>query len=337
MVSTLYRIPGYLKTLSFLKRVFGGIIKMGPVPKHIGIIMDGSRRYARAHKLETKEGHNLGFASLADILELLYESGVDCATVFAFSIENFNRLPTEVDWLMDLAKVRLREVVRQGDLCEKYGVRIKILGNVSLFPDDVRELIRETEEVTEKNDRATLNICFLYTSRDEIAHGIRSTVEDYNEAEAPVFDEKVIEEHLYTSESPPLDILIRTSGTFRLSDFLLWQCVSSSCSVVFVDTLWPEFGPWSMVKILLDWSFNRYWHGARNYSSSGQTVAYEHSSDTLTPDTITSVSPEQNKSTSYERYPTDGSTTDAEEFLEDDDSSNADKYDTDSPLLGHSN
>lgn len=337
MVSTLYRIPGYVRTLSFLKRVFGEIISMGPVPKHIGIIMDGSRRYARAHKLETNEGHNMGFASLADILELLYESGVDCVTVFAFSIENFNRLASEVQSLMDLAKVRLREVVRQGDLCEKYGVRIKILGNVSLFPDDVRELIRETEAVTEKNDRATLNICFLYTSRDEIAHGVKTVVEDSTEIEAPVFDEKVLEEHLYTSESPPLDILIRTSGTFRLSDFLLWQCVSSSCSVVFVDTLWPEFGPWCMAKILLDWSFNRYWYGSRDSNSSVQSVVYDHSSKTMTPDTITSVSPDQSKSTSYERYPTDGSTTDAEDFLEDDDSSNADKYDRDSPLSSYSN
>lgn len=260
--------PGYSQLVRRLKKILGGIICTGPIPRHVGVIMDGNRRYARTHKIELKEGHNLGFDTMASILELLYESGVECATVYAFSIENFKRLKYEVEWLMDLAKSKLRQISQHGDLCDQYGIRIRILGNTLLLPSDVRKILRETEEMTKHNTKAVLNVCFPYTLRDEIAHSVKSVVEEASQDASVVIDESTIDRHLYTADSSPVDILIRTSGTYRLLDFLLWQLVPSTCAIVFSDKMWPEFSTWDMTRILLNWSFNTYWYGA----GSGQTM-----------------------------------------------------------------
>ncbi|KAK6203590.1 putative undecaprenyl diphosphate synthase-domain-containing protein [Scheffersomyces amazonensis] len=261
--------PGYEQLLTTAKKVFGKIISTGPVPRHVGIIMDGNRRYARQNKIEIKEGHSLGFETMASVLELLYESGVECATVYAFSIENFKRSNAEVKWLMDLAKLKFQQINQHSDLCEKYGVKIKILGNKKYMPRDVAKILKETEELTKNNKRATLNVCFPYTARDEIVQSIKAVVDESTKNHDLIIDESALDRHLYTSDSPPLDLLIRTSGTFRLSDFLLWQCVSPDCSIVMVDKLWPAFKPWDMAKVLLQWSFNQYWYGHGNgYTTS---------------------------------------------------------------------
>lgn len=246
-----------------VKKAVGGLLRLGPVPKHVGIIMDGNRRYAKNHKIELKEGHNLGFELMAQILELMYECGVQCATVYAFSIENFKRSLYEVAWLMELAKNKLLQIVENGQLCKKYGVKVRIIGNTLLLREDVREVLNRAEDITKDNTRAILNVCFPYTSRDEMATLIKRTVEQSLESHEPI-DEHTITNNLYTSECPPLELLIRTLGTYRLLDFLLWQCVLPDCAVVFVDKLWPEFSPWDLVKILLQWSFNKYWYGHGN-------------------------------------------------------------------------
>lgn len=261
MTQWISSFPGYNTILVYIKKFIGNLLRTGPVPKHVGIIMDGNRRYARNHNIELKEGHNLGFESMASILELLYECGVQHTTVFAFSIENFKRSSYEVKWLMDLAKLRFKQITQHGELCEQYGVKIKILGNIDLLPNDVKTILRQTEEMTKNNTRATLNVCFPYTSRDEMTNLIKTIVSESIKQPDYIIDESTIENHLYTKDSPSLDLLIRTSGTFRLSDFLLWQCVSSDCAIVMVDTLWPEFSPYHMTKILFNWGFNKYWYG----------------------------------------------------------------------------
>lgn len=260
--------PGYSQLMGKLKKAVGSVIRTGPIPRHVGVIMDGNRRYAKNHKMELKEGHNLGFDSMASTLELLYESGVECATVYAFSIENFKRLRFEVEWLMDLAKSKFRQMSQHGELCEQYGIRIRILGNVDLLPPDVQHILRETETITKGNTRAVLNVCFPYTLRDEMASAVKRTVEQVARDPLLAVDEQMVELQLYTADSPPLDILVRTSGTYRLLDFLLWQCVPLSCAVVFSEKLWPDFTPWDMSKILLAWSFNTYWYGL----GAGQTM-----------------------------------------------------------------
>lgn len=293
--------PGYSQLVKHIKKVLGAIICTGPIPRHVGVIMDGNRRYARTHKIELKEGHNLGFDTMASILELLYESGVECATVYAFSIENFKRLKYEVEWLMDLAKSKLRQISQHGDLCDQYGIRIRVLGNTLLLPDDVRKILIDTEEMTKHNTKAVLNVCFPYTLRDEMAHAVKTVVEDSSLDPSMVIDETAIDRHLYTADSPPVDILVRTSGTYRLLDFLLWQVVPSTCAIVFSDKMWPEFSTWDMTRILLNWSFNTYWYGV----GSGQTMEKVRPGDVNKAETEAvdrSSSPEQGLLSSFERY-----------------------------------
>lgn len=314
--------PGYTQLLTTAKKVFGRVIQTGPTPRHVGMIMDGNRRYAKTHKIELKEGHNMGFESMANILELLYESGVECATVYAFSIENFKRLSYEVNWLMDLAKLKFKQISQNGELCEQYGIKIKILGSTELLPPDVYSILKETEEITKDNTRAVLNICFPYTSRDEITNTIKNIVNESVQNNDFVVDENTVDRFLYTSNSPPLDILLRTSGTFRLSDFLLWQCVSSSCSIVFVDKLWPEFGPWDMCKVLINWSFNTYWYGnGSGYSTSNKNV--RKNTYQLQPDiekgTLIPITNSKGAS-GFERYTSE---------FEDDDDKKSDDYQSD--------
>lgn len=310
MAEWISSFPGFSQLTKRVKRVLGSIICTGPIPRHVGVIMDGNRRYARTHKIELKEGHNLGFDTMASILELLYESGVECATVYAFSIENFKRLKYEVQWLMDLAKAKFRQMSQHGDLCDQYGIRIRVLGNTLLLPPDVRAILAETEEATRHNSKAVLNVCFPYTSRDEMAHLVKAVVEQSVKDPSLVIDEETLAANLYTGESPPLDILVRTSGTYRLSDFLLWQVVPSSCAIVFSNKLWPDFSTWDMTKILLNWSFNTYWYGAgmgQTMDKIVRTSEPQRSWGGLEP----SVLPGFGSSSAYERFAHDSDSDDS--------------------------
>ncbi|CAH2351846.1 dehydrodolichyl diphosphate synthase complex subunit Rer2p [[Candida] railenensis] len=331
--------PGYTQVLTTIKKCFGGIVRTGPTPRHVGIIMDGNRRYAKSHKIEIKEGHNMGFESMANILELLYEAGVEHVTVYAFSIENFKRSKYEVEWLMDLAKSKLQQICQHGDLCEQYGIRIKILGNTKLLPQDVRTILRETEAMTENNTRAVLNVCFPYTSRDEMTHAVQSVVAESVARPTLEINEELVTDNLYTKDSPPLDILVRTSGTYRLSDFLLWQCVPSTCSVVFVEKLWPDFRAWDMCKVLLNWGFNMYWYGhgnglytgyntggpgSRNHTGSGTQESRRSSVATIderghsTAFDVIGSNPSK-RATGYDRYSIQENEEDNEDDEEEDD------------------
>lgn len=245
--------------MSTTKSVVGRILQTGPVPQHIGFVMDGNRRFARQRNIELKEGHSAGFESMARVLEMCYECGVKSATVFAFSIENFKRSRHEVDWLMELAKGRFQQLTESGEMAEKYGVRIKVLGDTSLLPKDVQVSLREAEDITKNNTRATLNVCFPYTSRHEMAHAMRTIVKSTAKGTIQLDDinTQLVDECLYTGGQPPVDLLIRTSGVSRLSDFLLWQVSSKGCMIEFVDTLWPELTVVHILWILIKFSFNK--------------------------------------------------------------------------------
>lgn len=256
MMEWLTSFPASQALLNVTKKFVARCIETGPVPQHIGFVMDGNRRFAKNHHIELKEGHSAGFESMAQILELCYECGVKSATVFAFSIENFKRSKHEVDWLMELAKERFAQMVSQGELAEQYGVRIKVLGDVSLLPDDVRQVLKEAEEVTKHNSRAVLNVCFPYTSRHEMTHAMKHIVK--KNMKTPIeINEATISDLLYTGGQPPLDLFIRTSGVSRLSDFLLWQVSTPGVVIEFVDVLWPDFTPLRMAWILIKYSFKK--------------------------------------------------------------------------------
>ncbi|CAJ0850469.1 11223_t:CDS:10 [Entrophospora sp. SA101] len=197
------------------------ILCNGPIPKHIGFIMDGNRRFANKMKWQAKEGHYEGFSSLIKILDTCLKLGVKVVTVYAFSIENFKRSKDEVDVLMELAKVKMIEICEKRELLKDHGFCIRILGNLSYLSSEIKELVEKILYII----RATLNICFPYTSRDEMTNSVKIIMKmiENDQIQINDIDEKLFEHCLYTNESPPLDILIRTSGEIRLSDFLLWQ------------------------------------------------------------------------------------------------------------------
>ena len=384
-----------------LRSLLIGALRQGPIPKHIAFVMDGNRRFARHHGIETVEGHHLGFEALArvskalasllfdrevredcgsgltvlvQVLEVCYKSGVQVVTVYAFSIENFKRSKYEVDALMDMAKTKLAQLAQHGDLLQRYGASVRILGQRSLLKDDVLEAMDRAVEMTKNNGDAILNVCFPYTSQDEMTTAIRETVAEYSvpmssakrthhrnrsfseshivhniqarrlsnsaaestdttspDASAPspptlrvtrshspnssaaasdtedsvsstttLYPESPFPEdsaipnsnptsllksnelplpqrfdigmetypdpetisattltsHMFTAELPPLDLLVRTSGVERLSDFMLWQCHQST-DIVFLKCLWPEFDLWTFLPVLIEWQWKR--------------------------------------------------------------------------------
>ena len=297
----------------------------------------------------------MGFEALARVLEVCYKSGVKYVTIYAFSIENFKRSKYEVDGLMDMAKTRLVQMSQHGELFERYGAAVRVLGDRSLVREDVLVQVDRAVEMTAQNDQAVLNVCFPYTGREEMSHAIRETVREYSspvtqerrgkrpfsessiqrtlrgqqhlpniaeedapkelltftredgtvvtsDAESTEISEQDLEsssllqpassqtshspspvlkptttsnrrfnnslpdpesitsatlnKHTYTHPAPPPDLLIRTSGVQRLSDFMLWQCHEST-EVKFLDCMWPEFDLWNFLPVLVEWQWRQ--------------------------------------------------------------------------------
>ncbi|KAF7511842.1 hypothetical protein GJ744_003573 [Endocarpon pusillum] len=218
-----------------LRELLIGALRQGPVPRHIAFVMDGNRRFARDRRIESIEGHHLGFEALAKILEVCYKAGVTHVTVYAFSIENFKRSKYEVDALMDMAKVKLNQMCQHGDLLDRYGACIRVLGQRELVKPDVLKAVDKAVEMTSRNGNAVLNICFPYTSRDEITTAVRRTVDEWSQplperTGASPFKEDRIAQNIRkqnkkgngndtegTYLSPPTSMLSPSSSTTSLS------------------------------------------------------------------------------------------------------------------------
>ncbi|XP_033210269.1 dehydrodolichyl diphosphate synthase complex subunit DHDDS [Belonocnema kinseyi] len=238
-------------TLNWIQRLAVKIVKSGQIPRHVAFIMDGNRRYANKKNVEKVEGHTQGFYKLTETLQWCLELGVPEVTVYAFSIENFKRSKEEVDGLMDLARKKFQGLLDERDKLMENGVCIRVVGNLSLIPEDVQKLIAEAMIITKDNSKAVLNLAFSYTSRDEITQAVKDVVDGVKSTELLVEDinEDLINDCLYTHKSPEPDLLIRTSGEIRLSDFLLWQ-ITSTC-IYFAEVLWPEFTVWDLLAAVL--------------------------------------------------------------------------------------
>ncbi|OSD08648.1 Di-trans-poly-cis-decaprenylcistransferase [Trametes coccinea BRFM310] len=232
------------------------VLAAGPIPQHVAFILDGNRRYARRKGMQVKEGHTDGFYNLRKMLEICIKLKVRCVSAYAFSIENFKRSPEEVNALMDLAEEKLLELCQKGDILDQYGIRLVVVGHKDMLPARVLAAAEKAEEMTRHNDRAIFNLCMPYTSRDEITTAVHSAIKSRleDEADDTEITEDEIEAHLMTSiaGSPPLDILVRSSGVKRLSDYMLWQC-SEDTQLQFSSTYWPEFGLLDFVPIILDY------------------------------------------------------------------------------------
>lgn len=195
-------------------------------------------------------------------METCYKLNVTEVTIYAFSIENFNRPKEEVDTLFGMLRDKLQYMSEWKDsYVHKYKVRVKIIGNKSMIPEDILKDLNQVEERTNIPEaERTLNICFPYTSRDDITHSIQaiSRQRDCNSISRDDIDETLLGHNMYMgANSLPLDLLIRTSGHYRLSDFMLWQS-TKDCKVEFINTLWPNFKFLSLFGILLNWSFQKY-------------------------------------------------------------------------------
>ncbi|XP_053124523.1 dehydrodolichyl diphosphate synthase complex subunit DHDDS isoform X2 [Hemicordylus capensis] len=242
--------------LSILERFCASVIKAGPMPKHIAFIMDGNRRYAKKNKVKKLEGHSQGFAKLAQTLQWCLSLGIQEVTVYAFSIENFKRSQDEVDGLMELARQKFTHLLEEKDNLKKHGVCVRILGDLTLLPQDIQELVARVELTTRHYNTCFLNICIAYTSRQEISNAVKELAWGVEEGLLQPSDvsEPLIDKCLYSSKSPHPDILIRTSGEVRLSDFLLWQ--TSHACLVFQSVLWPEYSFWNLWDAILQYQMN---------------------------------------------------------------------------------
>ena len=215
--------------------------------KHIAIIMDGNRRWAKEHNMPSAAGHKRGVTSLRNVVRACDEFGVKYLTVYAFSTENWKRTKEEVDFLMDLVAVTLKNEL---DDMDKEGVKISFIGDSSKLSDKLQKITSNAQEKTKNNNGVNLQIALNYGSRDEIIHAVKSIVDAGIKSED--INEQVISEHLYTSGIPNPDILIRTGGEKRISNYLLWQIAYSE--VIVVDEYWPEFDKCSLAKCIEEFS-----------------------------------------------------------------------------------
>lgn len=241
------------KLRPWYERLVGSILKAGGVPEHVAFIMDGNRRFAKKAQVTRAAGHLAGFETLAEVLELCLDMGIKEVTVYAFSIENFNRSAEEVDCLFDLCRDKFKILLegRQRELLMQHGVCIRIIGDMSLLPLDLQQMLASVMLETRDNKRAVLNICMAYTARNDIASAVRHCVKAVIEGFLLPSDvnEDVISRAMMTNQMPDLDLLVRTSGEVRLSDFLLWE--SSHSCLLFDQVLWPEFSIWDLYKAII--------------------------------------------------------------------------------------
>ena len=208
------------------------------LPRHVAIIMDGNGRWAKKHKLNVAMGHRQGVETLREVIRHPDDLGIEALTIYAFSTENWNRSKEEVGALMQLILDFFKSEI--DELMEK-NVRILILGEKDVFPEKQREVLIEAENRSAANTGLTLNICLNYGGRAELTRAAKSIAQDVKAGVLSLddVDELLISKRLYTANQPDVDLMIRTSGEMRLSNFLLWQCAYAE--FLFPKVLWPDF------------------------------------------------------------------------------------------------
>lgn len=222
------------------------------LPEHVAIIMDGNRRYAKKIGISTEEGYLYGAEITEHVIEWCFEAGVKQLTIYAFSIENFCRSAEEKERLFKLMRVEF-EKISKDERVHKRGVRVKAIGNLNLLPDSVKEAIQKAEQETAHYNSFTLFVAVAYSGRMEIVDSVRIIAEMVKRGSLSVdeIDEETISKHLYISEieagdsdsgaKASVDLIIRTGGEMRLSNFVPWQALGNECAAYFCAPFWPEF------------------------------------------------------------------------------------------------
>jgi undecaprenyl diphosphate synthase len=229
------------------------------LPRHIAIIMDGNGRWARARGLPRIAGHRRGAEAVRLAAARACELGIPYLTLFGFSSENWQRPSSEIHDLMGLLRHYLRAEI--AELCRN-GIRLKVIGQIGRLAPDIVSLIEQAEESTRDNSAITLTIALSYGGRAEIVAAVRAIAAQVRCGSLAIdaVDEDCLARHLFTVDLPDPDLLIRTSGEQRMSNFLLWQCAYSE--LVFTKTLWPDFA-----KSDLDHAINEYCGRERRYGA----------------------------------------------------------------------
>ena len=206
------------------------------IPRHVAIIMDGNRRWARARGVPEAQGHAAGVEAIRPIVEHASDLGVEVLTIYAFSRENWQRSSHEVETLIGLLEASIRDETPR--LLEQ-GVQVRLAGRLSELPAETRASIEQAITVTAGGERMVLNVAFNYSSRSEIVDAVLAYVDDGNPVSG--LDEEGLASYLYSADLPDPDLLIRTGGDQRISNFLLWQ--AAYAELYFCDCFWPDFGP----------------------------------------------------------------------------------------------
>jgi undecaprenyl diphosphate synthase len=217
------------------------------IPSHVAIIMDGNGRWARARGLPRLAGHRAGVENLRRVLEASVEYGIEILTIYAFSTENWNRPESEVKGLIAI----LEEVIdRELKSLHENGVQLRHIGKLERLSDTLQDKVKHAIELTKDNDRLILNVAWNYGGRAEIVHAIQAIIRDGIPPEE--ITEELVSCYLYTCDCPDPDLIIRTSGEMRVSNFLIWQGAYSELYVT--PHYWPDFGPDELLEALHDYA-----------------------------------------------------------------------------------
>lgn len=224
------------------------------LPRHIGIIMDGNGRWAKQRGLKRSEGHKEGAKVFRAICDYAQEIGIEYLTFYAFSTENWKRPADEVEAIMNLFRDYLFEAQEREEENEAKGMRIRYIGERNALPEDIVNLIEQLEKNSEDKNAITVNLAVNYGGRDEILHAVKAIAKkvEAGELKADDINLKDIDGNLFTAGQPDPDLIIRPSGEYRLSNFLIWQAAYSE--FWFSDILWPDFTADDLDKAILDYA-----------------------------------------------------------------------------------
>jgi len=219
------------------------------VPKHIGIILDGNRRFAKKLMLKPWMGHEWGAKKIWQFLEWCKELGIEEATLYTFSVQNFNRPKDEFDYLMQLFEKEFSEVKAKGfEQFNESGVRVNFIGRIWMFPEAIQKLMHEIMEATKQNTKYRVNFAMAYGGREEVLDAVKKLGEDIKAGKVDInkLNEEAFGKYLYLNSDP--DLIIRTGGDKRTSNFLAWQSIYSEW--FFVEKTWPELEKTDIVQII---------------------------------------------------------------------------------------
>lgn len=217
---------------------------------HIAIIMDGNGRWAKKRFLPVIEGHRKGSKNLRNICEVASKHGVSTLTVYAFSTENWLRPKQEISDLMDLLRYYLKNEI---ETLNKLNIKLEVMGDIKMLSPDIQNLIKVAKSTTKNNTAMTLNIALSYGSKHEITQAVKLIAQKAanNEIEPDNITESYLQSHFYSPNLPDVDILIRTGGEYRLSNFMLWQ--ASYAELFFSNSMWPDFTEKELVSIIAEY------------------------------------------------------------------------------------